>query len=136
VALLGIIRRWHLRDLVPLREIVKRLGISRNTFRRYLRSETTEPAYVKRQPASAIDLYAFQLLGCLKTEPAKSLKQRRTLKQLHEDLTELGFKASSGRVAKFARQWRGGKSSGSIQRGEEHAATDRARRKSRRQHPG
>ena len=30
VALLSIIRRWHLRDLVPLREIARRLGISRN----------------------------------------------------------------------------------------------------------
>ena len=51
VALLGIIRRWHLRDKVPLREIAKRLGISRNTVRRYLRSETTEPAYAERQSA-------------------------------------------------------------------------------------
>jgi transcriptional regulator with XRE-family HTH domain len=38
-----------------LREIAKRLGISRNTVRRYLRSETTEPAYAERQSASAID---------------------------------------------------------------------------------
>ena len=30
VALLSIIRRWHLRDHVSLREIAKRLGISRN----------------------------------------------------------------------------------------------------------
>jgi hypothetical protein len=30
VALLGIIRRWHIRDQVPLREIARRLGISRN----------------------------------------------------------------------------------------------------------
>ncbi len=36
VALLGTIRRWH-RDQVPLREIARRLGISRNTVRRYLR---------------------------------------------------------------------------------------------------
>ena len=108
MALLGIIRRWHLRDQVPLREIAKRLGISRNTVRRYLRSETTEPAYAERQSASAIDPYAFQLSGWLKTEAAKSRKQRRTLKQLHEDLTELGFKGSYDRVAAFARQWREG----------------------------
>jgi len=36
VALLGITRRWHLHD---------RVGISRNTVRRYLRAETVEPAY-------------------------------------------------------------------------------------------
>ena len=108
MALLGIIRRWHLRDQVPLREIAKRLGISRNTVRRYLRSETTEPAYAERQSASAIDPYAFQLSGWLKTEAAKSRKQRRSLKQLHEDLSELGFGGSYDRVAAFARQWREG----------------------------
>ena len=80
MALLGIIRRWHLRDQVSLREIAKRLGISRNTVRRYLRSETTEPAYAERQSASAIDPYAFHLAGWLKTEAAKSRKQRRSLR--------------------------------------------------------
>src|SRR5471032_2854087 len=105
---LRIIRSWHLREQVPLREIAKRLGISRNTVRRYLRSETTEPAYAERQSASAIDPYAFQLSGWLKTEAAKSRKQRRSLKQLHEDLSELGFGGSYDRVAAFARQWREG----------------------------
>ena len=108
MALLGIIRTWHLRDQVSSREIAKRLGISRNTVRRYLRSETTEPAYAERQSASAIDPYAFHLAGWLKTEAAKSRKQRRSLKQLHEDLTELGFKGSYDRVVAFARQWREG----------------------------
>ena len=71
MALPGIIRRWHLRGKVPLREIAKRLGISRNTVRRYLRSETTEPAYAERQTAGAIDPYAHQLAVWLKTETAK-----------------------------------------------------------------
>ncbi len=106
VALLGIIRRWHIRDQVPLREIARRLGISRNTVRRYLRSEITEPAYAERQTTSAIDKYAFQLSGWLKTEAAKNRKQRRSLKQLHLDLKELGFEGSYDRVAAFARQWR------------------------------
>jgi len=61
VALLGIIRRWHIRDQVPLREIARRLGISRNTVRRYLRAEITEPAYAERRSRSAIDKYSFQL---------------------------------------------------------------------------
>ncbi|MFZ6649743.1 helix-turn-helix domain-containing protein [Undibacterium sp. TJN25] len=81
VALLGIIRRWHIRDQVPLREIARRLGISRNTVRRYLRSETTKPVYAEWQAASAIDKYAFQLSGWLKTESKKNRKQRRSLKQ-------------------------------------------------------
>src|SRR5450830_1074005 len=107
VALPGIIRRWQIRDQVPLREIARRLGISRNTVRHYLRSEITEPAYRDRQRSSAIDKYALQLTALLKTESAKSRKQRRSLKQIHADLRELGFEGSYDRVA-FARQWRAG----------------------------
>jgi IS30 family transposase len=68
VALPGIIRRWHLRDQVPLREIARRLGISRNTVRRYLRSEITEPSYVARRASSALDKYSLQLSGWLKAD--------------------------------------------------------------------
>jgi len=108
VALLSIIRRWHIRDQVPLREIARRLSISGNTVRRYLRAEITEPAYAVRRSRSAIDKYAFQLSAMLKTETARSRKQRRTLKQIHEDLRELGFEGSYDRVAAFARVWREG----------------------------
>ncbi len=110
MALLGIIRRWHIREQIPLREIARRLGISRNTVRRYLRSETIEPAYAERRSTRAIDKYAFQLSALLKSEAAKSRKQRRTLKQIHEDLKELGFEGSYDRVAAFARVWRAGQS--------------------------
>lgn len=106
--LLGVIRRWHIRDQVPLREIARRLGISRNTVRRYLRLEMTEPAYSERRSSSAIDKYALQLAALLKTEASKSRKQRRTLRQIHEDLKELGFEGSYDRVAAFARIWRQG----------------------------
>lgn len=108
MALLSIIRRWHIRDQVPLREIARRLGISRNTVRRYLRAEITEPAYAERRSRSAIDKYSFQLSAMLKTEAARSRKQRRTLKQIHEDLKEMGFEGSYDRVAAFARTWREG----------------------------
>lgn len=106
VALLSIIRRWHIRDQVSLREIARRLGISRNTVRRYLRSETIEPSYADRASASVLDKYALKLSAWLKTEAAKPRKQRRTLKQMHIDLCALEFEGSYDRVAAFARQWR------------------------------
>lgn len=106
VALLGIIRRWHLRDHVSLREIARRLGISRNTVRRYLRAETIEPAYADRRAPSSLDKYALKLSAWLKTETTKSRKQRRTLKQMHIELCALGFEGSYDRVAAFARQWK------------------------------
>ena len=110
VALLGIIRRWHLRDQIPLREIARRLGISRNTVRRYLRSETTEPSYAERRSSSGLDKYSVQLSAWLKAETTKPRKQRRNLKQIHEDLKELGYEGSYDRVAAFARQWKAGQS--------------------------
>ena len=110
MALLGIIRRWHLRDQVPLREIAKRLGISRNTVRRYLRSEITEPSYAERRASSALDKYSLQLSRWLKAETVMPRKQRRNLKQIHEDLKELGYEGSYDRVAAFARQWKAGQS--------------------------
>ena len=106
MALLGIIRRWHLRDQVSLREISRRLGISRNTVRRYLRAETVEPAYADRRSPTSLDKYAFKLSAWLKTEATKSRKQRRSLKQMHIDLRMLGYEGSYDRVAAFARQWK------------------------------
>jgi len=128
VALLGIIRRWHLRDQVPLREIARRLGISRNTVRRYLRSETTEPSYAERRSSSGLDKYSVQLSGWLKAEASKPRKQRRNLRQLHLDLRELGYEGSYDRVAAFARQWKAGQlewvNSASKRTGEDCLALD------------
>ena len=39
MAFLSIIRRWHKREHVPIREISRRTGVSRNTIRKYLRSD-------------------------------------------------------------------------------------------------
>jgi len=48
----------------------------------------------------------FPAFALLKTEAPKSSRQQRTLKQLHEELRELGFAGSYDRVAAFARVWR------------------------------
>ncbi|WP_211444684.1 hypothetical protein [Collimonas humicola] len=72
-------------------EIARRFGISRNTVRRYLRSDAIEPAYPDLRTPSVLDQYTFKLSSWLKTEVTKSLKQRRNLKQMHADLCALGF---------------------------------------------
>jgi len=38
VALLSVIRRWHLRDDISVREIARRTKLSRNTIKKYLAS--------------------------------------------------------------------------------------------------
>jgi len=55
VALLSVIRRWHLRDGMPIREIARRTGLSRNTVRKYLSSDVVEPAYPARKTPSNLD---------------------------------------------------------------------------------
>ena len=108
VALLGLIRRWYIRDRISIREIARRLDISRNTVRRYIRSEAVEPSYPTRQSSSSLDEFVPRLSTWLSAEAAKSRKQRRTLKQMFLELKELGYDGSYDRVAAFGRQWKVG----------------------------
>ncbi len=106
MAFLSIIRRWALREHLSIREIARRTKLARNTIRKYLRSGAVEPEFRVPERPSKLDPYAAKLAGWLKTETGKSRKERRTAKQLHEDLVRLGYSGSYGRVAAFARAWR------------------------------
>ena len=106
MALLSVIRRWHHREGMPIREIVRRTGLSRNTVRKYLASGVVEPQYPKRKSESKLDDYAASLNNWLHRESRRNRKQRRSVKQLYFDLVELGYTGSYDRVAAFARDWR------------------------------
>ena len=106
VAILSSIRRWYLRDQMPIREIVRKTGISRNTIKKYLFNKVVEPKYPNRKSPSKLDDFAAKLRLWLKTEAHKGRKQKRSLKQLHSDLVQLGFTGSCDRVAAFAKRWR------------------------------
>lgn len=106
MGLLNIIRRMALREHLPLREIARRTGLSRNTIKKYLNAGTIEPKFTTPQRPSKLDPFADKLAGWLKSEAGKSRKQRRTAKQLHADLVALGYGGSYGRVAAFVRAWK------------------------------
>ena len=106
MALLSVIRRWHFRDEMPIREIERRTGLSRNTIRKYLRAGTVEPKFKVPARPSKLDPFAEKLSGWLRTEGGKSRKQRRTAKQMHADLVALGYDGSYGRVSAFVRAWK------------------------------
>jgi transposase len=108
VALLSVIRRWHLRDGMPIREISRRTGLSRNTVRKYLATDIVEPKYPKRKTPSKLDDYEHTLTSWLFRETKRHRKYRRCVKQLFRDLVDLGFTGSYDRVAAFARVWREG----------------------------
>ena len=91
MALLSVIRRWHFREHLSIREICRRTGLSRNTIRKYLRSDTVEPAFKVPDRPSKLDPFADRLSAWLKTEANKPRKQKRTVLQLHADLVSLAM---------------------------------------------
>ncbi len=106
MALLSVIRRWHFRDQLSIREIARRSGLSRNTIRKYLRSGAVEPSFHVPDRPSKLDPFAERLSAWLRREMTRTRKQKRTMKQLHADLVSLGYEGSYNRVAAFARAWR------------------------------
>jgi len=105
MALLSVIRRWHFREGMPIREIKRRTGLSRNTIRKYLRAGVVDPKFKVPDRPSKLDPFAEKLSGWLRVEAGRSRKQRRTVKQMHADLVALGYDGSYGRVAAFERAW-------------------------------
>ena len=104
--LLSVIRRWRYRDRFSIREISRRTGLSRNTVRKYLRLDKVEPKFNIPDRLSKLDPYADKLSQMRRQEAGKSRKQKRTIKQLHADLSALGYDGSYNRVAAFARDWK------------------------------
>ena len=104
--LLSVIRRWSKREQLPIREISRRTGLSRNTIRKYLREDGVEPVFKTPVRPGKLDAYADRLTAWLQARLKQPRKQRRTLKQMHADLVKLGYEGSYGRVAAFARAWR------------------------------
>ena len=68
---------------MSIREISRRTGLARNTVKKHLRSEESEPKYPRRVSSSKLDNYAEKLATWLGIEATKSRKQRRTLRQIH-----------------------------------------------------
>ncbi len=98
MALLSVSRRWHFREGMPIREIERRTGLSRNTIRKYLRAGAVEPKFKVPDRPSNLDPFAEKLAACLRVEAGKSRKQRRTAKQIYTDLVSLDYVGSYGRV--------------------------------------
>jgi hypothetical protein len=104
VALLSVIRRWHFREGMPIREITLRTGLSRTTV--HLASGVVEPRYLNRKSPSRLDDYELTLTRWLFRESRRHRNQRKTVRQLHGDLVQLGYTGSYDRMAAFARAWR------------------------------
>jgi hypothetical protein len=66
---------------MPIREITRRAGLSRNTVRKCLASGVVEPRYPKRKSPSKLDEYVPTLSSWLFRESKRHCKQRRTVRR-------------------------------------------------------
>ncbi|WP_244870048.1 helix-turn-helix domain-containing protein, partial [Pseudorhodobacter ferrugineus] len=76
MSFLKVIRGWALREKMPIREIARRTGISRNTIKKYLREGIVEPAFQTPDRPSKLDPYVTQLTAWLVSDQRKSRKER------------------------------------------------------------
>ena len=106
MGLLNVIRELRLRYGLPIREIERRTGLSRNTIKKYLKADTIEPKFVTPERSSTLDPFAEKLASWLASNAKKGPTERQTLKKLHADLVALGFTGSYAQVAAFARLWK------------------------------
>ncbi len=107
MGMLAKIRRMHYRDHLPLREIARLTGLSRNTVREWLRRpDQTEPQYPSRTTPSVLDPYKEQLLSWLKTDSHRPRRDRRTIRFMFLALQAQGYSGSYDRVVAFIRQCR------------------------------
>lgn len=103
---LNLIRKLRLGQGLPIREIARRTGLSRNAIKKYLKAEVVEPYFATPERPSKLDPFAGKLAGRLKTNAGRPRNRRQTLTQRHADLVALGFTGSYNRFAAFAREWR------------------------------
>ena len=76
VATLSVIRRWALREHLSIREIARRTGLSRNTIRKYLRSDVVQPRLAQRTIVTKVTI-PRQSRGHSGCEPLKAAVRGR-----------------------------------------------------------
>jgi transposase len=107
VETIGRIRREHFVKGKTIKEIVRDLGISRNTVRKALRSEETSFVYGRdTQPLPKLGPWSKKLDDLLETNAKKSARERLTLIRVFEDLHGLGYEGGYDAVRRYARKWR------------------------------
>jgi transposase len=89
MALLSVLKRWHFRDGMLIREITRRTGLSRNTVRKYLASGELEPRYRRPKSPSKLGDYEQALTSRLYRETKCPRKQRPTAKYPHQSSMQM-----------------------------------------------
>jgi transcriptional regulator with XRE-family HTH domain len=87
------IRREFIVKGKSIKEIVRDLGVSRNTVRKVLRSGETAFAYERSvQPLPKLGPWASELDGLLEENDRKARRERLTMIRVFEELQGLGYR--------------------------------------------
>ena len=106
----GKIRRMYLRDKLSLHEITKRTGLSRNTIRKWLRTDekAAPPKYRRRREPGKLNAFHATLEQALKADSHRPKQNRRTAKDLYAQIKADGYAGGYSQLTAFIRNWRNG----------------------------
>src|SRR5271170_4884292 len=106
VDLIGGIRRAYFEQRLPIKEIVRRLAVSRATVRRVIRSQKTEFKYERGvQPVPKLGEWVAVLSEMLEKEAKLPRRERRSTQRLFEELRGRGYDGAHDSVHRFVRAW-------------------------------
>lgn len=107
--MMGKIRRMYFRDKLSLHEITKRTGLARNTIRSWIRKPMTgsPPKYQRQGKSGKLTPFHPRLEQALKADSFRAKHQRRSGKDLFEQIKAEGYVGGYSAVTDFIRTWRG-----------------------------
>ena len=101
------IRRYHFVEGRKIKEIVRDLGISRNTVRKVIRSGATEHSYQRQdQPMPRLGEYLRRLKEMLEEDWKRPKRRRLTARRLFELLRQEGYEGAYDSVQRYVKAWR------------------------------
>src|SRR6202158_5432318 len=109
VDVIGAIRRAYFEQHRPIKEIVRRLSVSRATVRKVIRGQATEFKYERGvQPAPRLGEWVEVLIEILEQEATLPRRERRSTQRLFEELRGRGYDGAHVSVYRFVKEGRGG----------------------------
>jgi transposase len=107
VDLIGDIRRAYFEEGLPIKEIVRRLSVSRSSVRKVVRGGATLFKYGRGvQPAPRLGVWVADLTEILVSEAKLPRRERRSTQRLFEELRGRGYDGAHDSVHRFVKAWR------------------------------
>lgn len=97
------IRRLHLADRLSIRSITRKTGLSRNTIRKYLRSNEVQPRYRLNSPRPSRCLieHEVRLRDLYAADSLRSGREQMTMQGFYDILVQEGFEGSYDTVRRY-----------------------------------